>query len=126
MMTHTMLDLALSTTHELIPTRAPEVPMANRSIVRVIWGSNLGSTYQRYVPSGSLPWVAAPDLSRAENSVFSMPLTCPNCAGSFELHQRVGHSPDRLHGTCKCCGTSAQVQVGEQGRITLEVLNQKP
>ncbi len=80
---------------------------ATRPRVRVIWGRVLGSTYQGYSPS-------SPAGSR-----FSRPLTCPSCGGSLELHQRDEHSHDRLSAGCHECGFESDMDVANDGRITL-------
>jgi hypothetical protein len=95
------MTLANPTTHEFVANAG----ILDRAVIRVIWGRGLGSTYQRSVAG--------------RGSSFSMPLTCPECRGSLELHQVDGESPDHLFGTCLCCGASNALTVGAEGRITL-------
>jgi hypothetical protein len=109
MMTLSMTETMSQTPCEIVPSACT----IDHAIVRVIWGRALGSTYQRYFPSGRH------SLNGTGGSNFSRPLTCPSCRGSFELRQPHRDAPDRLQGKCTCCGTSARLDVGDDGKITL-------
>jgi hypothetical protein len=99
-MTMTLVTMPVARNHVFATTPI----VLDRPVVRVIWGRALGSTYQRTVSGGA--------------SVFSMPLSCPDCRGTFDLTQPEGHSADQLVGTCRSCQASAALTVGAEGRIT--------
>jgi hypothetical protein len=98
-------------------------------IVRVIWNGACGSTYQRYVPPGrQRPLLTlgghlgfAGSDEDGGGSIFSRPLSCPRCQHSFEIHQPDPESPDWLFGTCSHCQTKAHLEVGDGGKITLNI-----
>jgi hypothetical protein len=106
-----------------------------RPIIRVLWHGAYGSTYQRYNRPGrgqsrpSLAGYSNPSQGHSslkpdpddEHSLFSRPLTCPNCQGAFDLHQLKAASPDRLLGTCSHCQTRVPFEVGFEGRLTLSL-----
>jgi hypothetical protein len=102
----------------------------DRMLVRVIWGSALGSVYQRYPQSQPQRnrWLdanenGAESSKEAGSSQFSRSLDCPDCQGPLVPHQPSRHDPDRLIGTCQACEARFRLDVGEGGRIKSDRLS---